>query len=181
MPPRALFPALLGDADWALLAPPVQRMHGDAGLLIAHGEAQVDGAHHWPARLLRRVLRLPEPGTRQGLRVTIQRDARGETWTREFARGRMRSTLRQHDRAQLREQLGPISLHFSLHRDGEAIDWRLQRVHLLGLPLPRALAGQVLSRSGARHGRYAFTIDARLPLLGRLVSYDGWLEIDDGD
>ena len=49
---------------------------------------------------------------------------------------------------------------------------------VLGLSLPRALCGTVLSRSGARDGRYAFDIDARLPWIGRLVAYRGWLEID---
>ena len=57
-----LFPALIGPIDWPLLAAPVQRMHGGAASLHAHGVAQVDGAGHPFARLLRRVLGLQEPG-----------------------------------------------------------------------------------------------------------------------
>jgi hypothetical protein len=47
--------------------------------------------------------------------------------------------------------------------------------------MPRAWFGQVLSRSSARDGRYAFAIDTRLPLAGRLVAYRGWLEIVSND
>jgi hypothetical protein len=51
---------------------------------------------------------------------------------------------------------------------------------LLGIPLPRWISGEVLSRSGSRNGRYAFEVDVRMPLIGTLVSYRGWLEIVDG-
>ena len=81
------------------------------------------------------------------------------------------------DGKQLHERLGPVTLCFELRRDGEAIDWRLRGGRLYGVPLPRALFGRVLSRSGAENGRYAFRIDTRLPVLGQLVAYRGWLEI----
>ena len=90
----------------------------------------------------------------------------------------MCSTLRAGNNGSLLERLGPATLRFALRRDGDAIDWQLQGVRLLGLPLPRMLCGAVLSRSGMRDGRYAFDIDARLPLVGRLVAYRGWLEIE---
>jgi len=177
MPP-ALFPSLLDAADWAQLAPPVQRMHGEGTVLEASGTAQVDGDTHILARLLRRILTLPEPGADQTIAITIERDGQRETWTRRFARGQMRSVLQPGSAMALRERLGPVSLHFSLRRDGDAIDWQLRRITLLGVPLPRALCGRVLSRSGAHEGRYAFDIDTRLPGIGRLIAYRGWLEID---
>ncbi|MFC4763376.1 DUF4166 domain-containing protein [Dyella koreensis] len=180
MRPHALFPALIGAADWRHLAPAVRRMHGDTPSLHAKGVAKVEGANHWPARILRRVLGLPEPGEDQPLALTIERDGPSEIWTRHFKHGRMRSTLeRTADGTNLREQLGPMALYFTLRRDGEAIDWQLQQGRLLGLPVPRALLGKVLSRSTAGQGRYVFHIDARLPLLGQLIAYRGWLEITD--
>lgn len=174
----ALFPSLLDATDWSQLAPAVQRMHGEGAVLEASGTAQVDGDTHLLARLLRRVLSLPEPGADQAIALTIERNGQRETWTRRFARGQMRSTLQPGSGTALREQLGPVSLHFSLHRDGHAIDWQLRRVTVLGLPLPRALCGHVLSRSAAHEGRYAFEIDTRLPGIGRLIAYRGWLDID---
>ncbi|MBT2119406.1 DUF4166 domain-containing protein [Dyella sp. LX-66] len=177
--PEPLFPALIGPTDWPLLAEPVQRMHGGTVSLSAHGVAQVDGARHPFARLLRRVLGLPEPGADQAIALSIERSEGSETWTRSFANGRMRSTLeRAADGIHLRERLGPVSLYFALRRDGDAIDWQLQQGRLLGLPLPRAMFGSVFSHSLAEDGRYVFHIDTRLPLLGQLIAYRGWLDID---
>lgn len=176
---EVLFPALIGPSDWPLLAAPVQRMHGGTASLSAHGVAQVEGARQVPARLLRRLLGLPEPGMDQAIALNIERQGRRETWTRSFANGRMRSTLEPAaDGMHLRERLGPVSLYFELRRDGAAIDWQLREGRLLGLPLPRKWFGSVLSRSLAEAERYVFHIDTRLPLLGQLIAYRGWLEID---
>lgn len=176
MPP-ALFPMLLG-REWDALDEPVRRMHGDAPLLRAHGEADVGGATNIAARLLRRMVGLPVPETKCPLEFSIERDGDREVWTRDFAGSVMRSAL-DSIRGRLRERLGPMAFLFDLHRDGTAIDWKLRGTRLLGLPLPRWMSGDVLSRSGSRDGRYAFEVDVRMPLIGTLVSYRGWLEIID--
>ena len=176
--PVALFPTLLDATDWSLLAPAVQRMHAQGRVIQASGVAEVDGARHVIARLLRRVLTLPEPGAAQAIALTIERHATHERWIRHFAHGLMCSTLRANDQLQLHERLGPVTLHFRLHRADDAIDWRLRRVTLMGLPLPKALCGKVHSRSGSLNDRYAFEIDTHLPLVGQLIAYRGWLEID---
>ncbi|MGO4702862.1 DUF4166 domain-containing protein [Dyella sp. 2RAB6] len=173
-----LFPSLLGRTDWSLLAEPVRRMHGGRASLRASGEAQVEGATHPFARLLRRLLGLPEPGAGQALTVTIERHGTREVWTRHFAAGRMRSTLEHAAGSLLRERLGPVWLYFELRREGDAIDWRLRQGKLLGLPLPRACFGSVFSRSLAEQGRYVFQIETRLPGVGLLIAYRGWLEIE---
>lgn len=177
--PEILFPALFDPSEWALLAEPVRRMHGGPASLHAHGMAQVEGARHPIARLLRRILGLPAPGADQVIALSIEREGAREIWTRGFANGRMRSTLeRSADGAHLHERLGPVSLYFELRRAGAAIDWRLRQGRWLGLPLPRAWFGSVLSHSLAEDGRYVFEIDTRLPLVGQLIAYRGWLEID---
>ncbi|WP_426662086.1 DUF4166 domain-containing protein [Rhodanobacter aciditrophus] len=179
MPPTtALFRTLFAPSDWSRLAPEVQRMHAEGRIVQASGEADVEGETHWLARLLRRLLTLPGPGAGQAIAVTIERHPTHECWSRRFLRGSMHSTLHAGNDGQLHERLGPATLRFALQRDGDAIDWQLLGVRLLGLPLPRALSGTVLSRSGMRDGRYVFDIDARLPLVGRLVAYRGWLEIE---
>ncbi|GAB2537269.1 DUF4166 domain-containing protein [Rhodanobacter koreensis] len=177
----ALFPSLLGE-HWHQLATPVQQMHGNASHVLARGAADVEGSRTLPIRWLRHLLGLPEPGLQQPLEVTIERHGTREIWTRRFACKHMRSVLdRVTDSPLLSERLGLITLRFELLRDDKVIDWQLRGVQMFGLPLPRALFGKVLSRSGAEDGRYAFHIDTRLPLLGRLVAYQGWLEIIDGD
>jgi hypothetical protein len=173
-----LFPTLLGPDAWQALPAPVQRMHGSPVRVVAEGEADIEGASHLIARLLRRLLGLPEPAPRQALRVVITPDGMQETWARHFVSRRMQSVLsRREGSPLLYERLGPTTLDFVLRRDGDAIDWSLQHVWAFGIPLPRACFGSILSRSGCADGRYTFTVDTRLPLIGRLVAYRGWLEI----
>jgi hypothetical protein len=173
--PVALFPALLGP-DWSGLSEPVRQMHGDSGCLRACGEAEIEGAMNLPARILRRMLALPAPGTRRPVEFTVERNGMREIWTRDFEGARMRSVL---DRAGdlLRERLGPMTFRFRLRRSVEAIEWELRSTRFLGLPLPRWMSGHVFSQSGSQHGRYAFKVDVRMPLAGQLVSYRGWLEV----
>jgi hypothetical protein len=172
-----LFPDLLGDEAWPQLPDIVQAMHGSAPQLHANGLTDVAGADHLPARLLRRLLGLPPPGPQQALALTIERQGTREVWTRRFTKRRMQSVLDRRDGSSLlHERLGPATLGFALRRDGDAIDWQLRSLHILGLPMPRALRGTVLSRSGIRDGRYHFSVDVRLPLLGQLIAYQGWLE-----
>ena len=88
----------------------------------------------------------------------------------------MRSVL-DRDGDFLRERLGPMAFRFHLRRSAEAIDWELRGSRFLGVPLPRFMSGHVLSQSGCEFGRYAFIVDVRMPFIGRLVSYRGWLEL----
>jgi hypothetical protein len=176
--PTALFRTLLDPVDWSGLAPSVQRMHAEGNVIEASGQADVNGARHALARWTRRLLTLPEPGAGQAIALTIERHSTHERWTRRFERGYMQSTLRRGKDLCLHERLGPVTLRFSLQRQGEAIDWQLRRASVLGLPLPPALCGKVVSRSGAHQGRYTFDINVHVPLLGQLIAYRGWLEID---
>jgi hypothetical protein len=90
----------------------------------------------------------------------------------------MQSTLRADaDDMHLLERLGPVTLRFKLSPDAHGVAWHLNGARMFGLPVPRRWLGTVLSHSGERDGRYAFTVDCRLPWLGRLIAYRGWLEI----
>jgi hypothetical protein len=173
----ALFPALLGDDAWRSLPAVVRAMHGAAPRLRANGTADVAGANHFPARCLRRLLGLPAPGPQQALALTIERNGTCEVWTRRFTGRRMQSVLdRRAGSPLLYERLGAATLGFALRRDGDTIDWQLRSLHVFGMPMPRALRGHVLSRSGMHDGRYHFSVDVRLPVLGQLIAYEGWLE-----
>jgi len=174
----ALFPMLLG-SEWNALDAPVRRMHGDAPHLHARGEADVGGAANIAARVLRRIVGLPMPGMRRLLEFSIERKGPSEIWKRNFSGSAMCSVLDSSGGC-LRERLGPMAFLFDLRRDGDAIDWQLRGTRLLGIPLPRRMTGNVLSRSGSRNGRYTFEVDVQMPLIGTLVSYRGWLEISDG-
>lgn len=174
----ALFPSLIGETAWHGLPPTVRRMHGSEACVRARGEADVEGDDNILLRSLRHVLGLPPPGAGQALEVRIERRDSREIWTRRFARGQMQSTLgRDATDTYLLEKLGPVTFRFTLHPDTHGVAWHLKDARVFGIPMPRGWLGTVLSHSGERDGRYAFTVDARLPWIGRLVAYRGWLEI----
>jgi hypothetical protein len=173
----ALFPALLKPA-WHDLPGSVRAMHGATPRILARGKADVQGDGNVMLRTLRWLLKLPPPGPEQALELCIERQGHREIWTRRFARGQMQSTLRHDATAtHLWEQLGAVTLRFTLRPDADGVAWQLNGARVLGIPVPRSWLGTVHSHSGERDGRYAFTVDTRLPWLGRLVAYRGWLEI----
>lgn len=175
---RALFPCLLGHAAWHGLPEPVRCMHGSAASVLARGTADVQGDDSLLLRAFRRLLGLPPPGMGQALEVCIERRDGCETWTRRFALGQMRSTLRcDASAAHLLERLGPVLLRFKLNPDARGVAWHMNGAWILGIPIPHRWLGTVQSHSGEHDGRYAFAVDTRLPWLGRLVAYRGWLEI----
>lgn len=177
---KALFPSLLGESVWQSLPESVRRMHGVSPRVVARGKADVEGDSNLLLRVLRRVLGLPPPGHGQALEICIERQGMRETWTRRFALRRMQSTLRRDaTSAHLLERLGPVTLCFSLHPDAHGVEWHLNGASVLGINIPHRWLGTVLSHSGERNGRYAFAIDTRLPWMGRLIAYRGWLEMVD--
>ena len=62
-------------------------------------------------------------------------------------------------------------------RVGKELAWTVERARLFGvLPLPARLFDGVRCReSQDEAGRYTFFVKARLPVLGLLVRYEGWL------
>ncbi len=62
--------------------------------------------------------------------------------------------------------------------DDPGLSWRLVRVRALGLPLPSGWFAGVRAREFERDGRYHFDVAAQLPVVGLLVRYRGWLDVE---
>jgi hypothetical protein len=50
-----------------------------------------------------------------------------------------------------------------------------RRWRLLGIPMPRFLLPTGAAREHADGGRFNFDVEIRLPLVGLVVAYRGWL------
>jgi hypothetical protein len=170
----ALFERLLGDA-FGSLAPRVRKLHRDAGTRRYRGEVEVERGNHPLAVLCARATRLPPAGSGP-IEVEIASDAAGECWARHVGGHVMRSRL-QDCGGLLRERLGLVTFTFALQAREGAIEWRVVRVHALGLPLPVRWFGAVAACEGESDGRYTFDVSAALPLAGLLVRYRGWLDV----
>ncbi len=173
-----LFETLIGPTGWAALPGPVRRMHGNHRRVSAQGACSVRGDGNPGARLLRWLFGLPAPGSTAGMSFHLHRQATGERWTRCFASRTMHSSLRASSArpARLRESLGMSAMEFELRVVDQAIEWRLQRLSVLGVGLPARWIAGIDATSSARDGRYHFRTAARLPLVGLLVAYEGWLD-----
>lgn len=178
--PPGLFPGALGSA-FERLPDCVRWLHRGASTQ-ARGVARVQGDPRWRARALRAIARLPAPTDSIALAFEVDAHAAGETWLRRFGDRVMRSELRRSPRVAhaLEERLGPVRLSFACEIRDERLHWLLRELRVFGLALPPRWFRDLRASCGDERGRYAFDIDVRLPLVGLLVAYSGWLEaVDD--
>ena len=97
-------------------------------------------------------------------------------WNRRFGALTFVSCFRlRHGR--LIESVGPFHLQLRLEVRDHRLHYVLERATLLGIPVPRSLAPDLEAWESEREGRYEFAVEVRLPLIGRLVRYEGLLEL----
>ncbi|HEY6617975.1 MAG TPA: DUF4166 domain-containing protein [Steroidobacteraceae bacterium] len=106
----------------------------------------------------------------------LQRAADKERWIRTYAGAHvMFSTLFQ-DGSGLVERVGPAALTFRIVERDSGMDWQLQKVSMLGIPLPVAWF-EVSARVDIQQGRYHFLIDSAVRSNGRIVRYEGLFDV----
>ncbi|CAA9240407.1 MAG: hypothetical protein AVDCRST_MAG08-1594 [uncultured Acetobacteraceae bacterium] len=164
----------------------VRRVHALRGTLRLVGEAAVEGAETAPGRWIARVFGFPPAADAVPVAVEIAATPGGEDWTRSFGERRFRSRMRPHERpGSICECFGPFTFDLALSAGPDALRMRVEGWRLGRLPLPRRLAPRNEARETVdAAGRFRFEVPIRLPLLGRLVRYSGWLvpePPDDGD
>lgn len=169
-----LFRQLIGP-DFAGLPSAVQDVHQDRAETALAGRCRVDRGRGVLASLFCAVSSLPRVGADVPLRVTIRRHDGGETWVRDFGGKPMVSSLRARG-GLLEERLGPTTFHFALSADRERITWKVVGARVLGIPVPAAMFSNVSASESTEDGRYRFDVEARLPVVGLLVRYQGTLE-----
>ena len=178
--PQSLYRQLLA-ARFDQLPPTLRALHDRSGCRRYHGKVEVDRGSGILSRLCAWAAQLPAPG-RGSIKVEIDADATGERWARVFAGKVMRSRL-WASRSLLRERLGLLVFAFRLDVEqlpgaGPAVVWHVARVSALGLPLPLRWFAGVTAREYERDHRYRFDVAAKLPGIGLVVHYRGWLDVD---
>jgi hypothetical protein len=152
----------------------VRRAH--AGKIRLSGDARVSRGGG-VADAIATVMRLPAAAERVAMSVEGDHLPDRMIWNRRFGDRKFASCfmLRQ---GRLVESLGPFQLQLRLEVQDRVLRYRLERVTLFGVPVPRALAPQLEAWEGERDGRYDFAVEVRLPFLGRLVRYEGLLDLN---
>lgn len=162
----------------------LQELHQPGARAKWAGRADIVRGRNPLTRLVAALFRFPAAGRDVPVEVEFTTDAAGtQTWRRSFAGRQMvsrqfRGTGR--DERLLVERFGPFTFGLTLAlRDGQlhliARQWRLGP-----LPLPRWLLPTGDSHEAEVDGRFRFHVEIALPILGRVVSYQGWLDnVDD--
>jgi hypothetical protein len=180
-PPLYLF--ALGPA-YALLPEPVRRMHLANPIVTARGTATVTHGESALARWLARRLGFPAAGSGRTVEVTFRRIAGGELLSRRYADATL-TTLQTAEgpagAGRIGERFGPVTLRLTLLASEEGLAFRLESARLGILPLPRLLLPRLTARESAAGAQYCFFVRIDLPLLGRLIQYEGRLMPPNGE
>lgn len=176
--PRAAFEAALGE-DFEQLPDIVKRAHRAGPVARLKGTAQVEGAQSFVARLVAQLFGFPHAADKLKASVLMRLDADGsEVWERTFGARQWRSRLEPRRPGIVGESFGPFSFDLALVGSREALRMEIIAWRIGGLPLPRVLAPRSAAiESVDADGRFHFDVPIDLPIFGRLVRYQGVLDL----
>jgi hypothetical protein len=159
------------------LADTVRRAHVGMVRLRGHARVKRGGAC---ANVLANIMGLPAASDRVNMTVEGDHLPDRMIWNRRFGDRKFESCF-QLRQGRLIESLGPFRLQLRPEaRDGRLV-YVLERVTLLGMPVPHILAPALEAWEGERDGRYDFAVEVRLPFIGRLVRYEGLLDLHESE
>jgi hypothetical protein len=166
-----LFRACCGP-DFDRLPEPVRKAHIGCTRLTGGIRVQRGGAL---ASLLVDIMGLPRAAESVEMSVEGKHRPDRMIWNRRFDDRHFKSCFAR-DGAGMAESMGSLRLHLRLAVRDRRVHYLLDRVSLWSLPWPRWLAPSLEAWEGEADGRYAFAVEVRLPLIGRLVRYEGLLD-----
>lgn len=171
-----LYRRVLGEA-YERLPKAIQAGHDGVGLM--QGVAQVERGSNPFAALVCAVIGLPRSADAVPVQVEFSPIAGGELWRRTFGGHAFQSDQTEGTGAWaglIRERFGAVTVGLAaVVKDGR-MDLVVRRWSLLGLLMPQWLAPHGEAFEHIVDGRFAFDVEMRLPLIGRIVRYRGWLE-----
>lgn len=175
MSAATVFQQVLG-RRFAGLAPSLSRFHALQGRHERRGEVDTMPPDSAPGRVLAWCLGSPRRAATGEIRFELDASPAHETWTRHFPGRTMRSRMAARG-GRLEERMGPARLEFVLDaRDGGLV-LELVRLRFLGLPCPAWLRPRLVATERGEGARLHFHIEARVPGIGRVVGYRGWLAV----
>lgn len=168
--------ALAMHRDFGRLPEPIRTIHSRRHCASASGRCDVDRSGNPFALLIRALFRMPRAG--RDLPVTVRFTQRGGTehWERDFSGRVMRSRLsRARIPGEISERFGACVFTIRLRWDGTRLHYQIVKGKLFSIRLPRALLPRVAAFEQVVDGCFRFDVSLRLPLVGLLAHYRGWL------
>jgi hypothetical protein len=169
-----LYQRLLGNA-WDFLPPPMKKLHG---CNKAEGLANVEVGKNPLARLIAYIFSFPKAGQDVPVQVHFQTQEHGEVWQRTFA-GESFSSFQSEGQGLserlLSERFGIFKFNFALVVESRRLNLIARRWSVFGIPMPLGLSPMRNTFEHVADERFHFHVETGLPLIGLIVSYQGWL------
>ena len=174
---ECLHARILGTA-WQSVPGVLRAVHGAGPKLTITGAASITRGRGVLARLLARIMRFPAAGENVPVSVTFERHGDCDQWTRDFGGQEFSSTFTagtgRYEHL-LCERFGPLTFGMALVPDANRLNLVMRRWSFLGLPLPRSLMPSGDSYEFAKDSQFRFDVEVRLPLVGFVIRYRGFL------
>lgn len=174
----------MGDPFWRVITgrgldvpPAVMALHQGMGERRFEGRADVTRGSNPLVRVALWAAGFPPKGRDVPLVVTIQVQEHHAAWERDFDGHTLRSKL-WYDarRGAVAEKLGPFRLIMEVHAEAGALRVDVAGFSFLGVPLPRWMHPISETREAEdSEGRFTFDVSGRMPGLGLIIRYKGYL------
>lgn len=176
-----VFKTILAD-KYETLPPTLLALHNDTEATW-RGKASIKSARNPLAKLIALSAGVNvKAGDDIPLTVSFKTDEHGELWTRNFdgqdfhnhfSLGTGRNTHLAVER------FGLFKIGIALVIKENKLHYIPRRCTLFGIPFPKALLPTGESFEVEKNGRFHFSVMIKLPILGRMAAYKGWLEPED--
>ncbi len=174
---KPIYPRILGSA-FDTLPDQVKRLRDSDQSREWHGEAEITPSGHALGRLIARAFSFPTKARTCPVSVRFDPDETGELWTRDFGGQIMvshQSFGKTRDQHHMVERFGPVAVALALVVKEGKLHFIPRHIRLFGLNLPGWMLPKGDSYETEIDGRFRFHVEIRVPVLGRLVRYQGWL------
>lgn len=161
------------------LPPRVRALHASAAPRQWSGHAEVRRGRGLLARVVAAVFGFPKAAARVPVMVAFAPEDGAERWTRNFGDhsfSSLQSCGTGKNQHLLVERFGPMSFAMALVIEGNRLCLVPRRWSFLGIPMPRFLLPTGASFETEVDGKFHFSVDITVPLIGPVVAYEGLLE-----
>jgi hypothetical protein len=170
----SLYRRILG-AEFDALPEVLRRFHDAGGESRARGTFRVERGAGWLRNAIAAILGMPPAGSDVPVRLRVVAEGDRERWIRDFDGHRV-ETVEWARGDLLMERSGPVCFSCSLVLDGSRLIYEFRRAWFAGVPIPRWLSPHVESYLDADVSGWRVVVRIFAPIVGRLVSYEGWVE-----
>lgn len=173
-----LYRRILHDV-WDTLPPAIREMHDLNDTKSVAGKAEVERGKGLLVNFVANIFGFPKAGTNIPVEVVFTVKRRKQYWRRTFD-GKSFLSIQSEGKGRYEhlicERFGIFNFGLAVVIEDEMLKLIVRRWDCLGIPMPLFLAPKGSSHEHAKDGNFHFHVEIILPVIGRVVRYQGYLE-----